>query len=208
MVRQFQEFVFQDLDKSRDEFLEIKRKIPYLVHLGVDKEAAALYELAAGFHDNLEGYVLEFGTFAGASAACMAAAVRRFQQDYDVIYAIDPYNWHPETLPIARSVFTRLGIEKHICQIIHYDLDFVRQVWRSPTRLIYVDADHHFDHVIETLDLCYPLLLPGGWIALHDYGEHTLKHVVAAVNTFVDNHDVEVYQVDSIVCIRKPSEEQ
>lgn len=207
MLRTFQDFPFRDLLESRNKFLEIVRKVPFMVHLGGDNEAAALYELAAGFHDDIKGYILEFGTYAGASASCMAVAVDLYQSSCKMIYTIDPYDWHSETMPIARAAFARLGIARYICQVIHYDLDFVRTLWRLPTRLIYVDAVHKYDHVIETLDLCYPILMEGGWLAIHDYGEHCLD-VVNAVNMFIDTHNIEAYQIDGLVCIRKQGDTQ
>ena len=204
-LRDFDNFPFQDFDRYNERLRQIRHKVPYVVHLGTGFEAVALYELAAGFHDDIEGYVLEFGTFAGWSTTVMAIALQRYYTNYNVVYTVDPYSWYPEALPVARGCFYKLGLEKNICQVLWRDLDFVKRLWRLPTRLIYIDAGHGYEHVKESLDLCFSILLDGGWIAFHDYNTKAVKSVVRALHEFIDSsgYNLSVFRVDSLVCFQK-----
>ena len=204
-LRDFDNFPFRDHDRYYERLKQIHRKVPYVVHLGTPSEAVVLYELAAGFHDDVEGYVLEFGTFAGWSTAVIAMALQRYYTNYNVVYAIDPYSWHRETLPIARGGFYKLGLEENICQVLWRDLDFVKQLWRLPTRLIYIDANHSYENVKASLDLCFPILSDGGWVAVHDYNTKSVTSVVRAVNECIDSDDynLSVFRVESLVCLQK-----
>lgn len=61
-------------------------------------------------------------------------------------------------------------------KIIQDELDFV-----------YIDADHHYDSVVNDLKLWYPKVKKGGVLAGHDY-HRSMEGVVMAVNEFcVDN---------------------
>ncbi len=38
----------------------------------------------------------------------------------------------------------------------------------EPFDFVFIDASHHFDHVLEDFGLVYPLVKNGGWISFHD----------------------------------------
>ena len=203
MERDFSPFPFVNHDEHREKLAHKHGLVPYVAHLGTPSEAVALYELAAGFHDDTDGYILELGTFAGWSAACMALGLQESQTNFDVLYTVDSYIWKPAALAVARANFTGLELDNNICQVIWNDLSFVKSLWRLPTRLVYVDSEHTYDHAKQTVDLCFPIIENGGWIVIHDYNQANIESVVEVVNDFVDYNSVSVFRVESLICIQK-----
>jgi predicted O-methyltransferase YrrM len=200
-------FPFQDYEQEVKIIEAIRKKTPQAPRLGALDESVALYELAAGFHDSIsiEGYCVEFGTFAGGSAIIIAAALQKYQPICNVLFAVDPYAWRAEVLPIAHRAFQRLGLDKHVCQILYPDLDFIRQFWKLPARFFHLDSEHDYNHVKHQLNLCFPVLLDGGWLAIHDYSESSKNDVVRAVDEFVDSNRsrLSVFRVKGLVLLRK-----
>ena len=196
------EFPFRDLDAEKQIIGKTERRWPQIPRLGSRNESVALYELAAGFHDNLEGYVVECGVFAGGSAIHMARALKEYQSTYNTLIAIDPYAINQEVLPVVHSILQKLDFNKHVCQILYPDLDFISEFWQLPTRMFHLDSLHEYDHVTNQLNLCFPLLLRGGWLAIHDYNE---EDVAQAVNEFVDTNRscLSAFRVDNLVLLRK-----
>ena len=200
-------FPFRDYEQGAEIIREIRKKTLQAPRLGALEESVALYELAAGFHDSIgiEGYAVECGTFAGGSAIVIATALQRYQPIYNVLFAVDPYAWIEEVLPIAHRAFQRLGLDKNVCQILYHDLDFIRQFWKLPARIFHLDSGHDYEHVKHQLNLCFPVLLDGGWLAIHDYNEENRTDVVRAVDEFVDSNrsHLSVFRVKALVLLRK-----
>jgi hypothetical protein len=69
---------------------------------------------------------------------------------------------------------------KEAASLISEKLDFV-----------YIDGDHHYNHVKEDLELYYPLLKPKGLLGGHDYCLPT-PGVIKAVNDFASEHGLEL----------------
>ena len=196
------EFPFRNLDAEKQIIGKTEKRWPQIPRLGSRNESVALYELAAGFHDSLEGYVVECGVFAGGSAIHMARALKEYQSTYNTLIAIDPYAINQEVLPVVHSILQKLDFNKHVCQILYPDLDFISEFWKLPTRMFHLDSLHEYDHVTNQLNLCFPLLLNGGWLAIHDYNA---EDVAQAVNEFVNTNRscLSAFRVDNLVLLRK-----
>lgn len=201
-LRDFRPMPLKDVDKYKEELSQLHRKVPYVRHLGSRTEAVCLHQLAAGFFDNCDGHILEFGTFMGWSTVALATGMQN-RNDDKMLFTVDPYTWHSEALPIAFASFKKLGLQKKICQVLWNDLDFVRSLWVLPARMIFVDGDHGHRTVKETLDLCFPLVQRGGWLVLHDYNKRS--EVAPAAHEWLDNTnwDISVFLIDSLLCLRK-----
>ena len=55
------------------------------------------------------------------------------------------------------------------------------------------------------LNLCFAVLVDGGWLAIHDYNESNRDDVVRAVDEFVDSNRsrLSVFRVKALVLLRK-----
>ena len=186
------------------------------LHLGTPEEARVLHELAGGLHDDIDGYVIELGTYAGATAAIMAHAVEYYSRQLPII-AIDRYHWNPTVLSFAQDMFQRIGQANNIVQIVFDDLRAFKLFCNLPIRLLFIDSNHVYDHVMNTLEICVPSVQSGGWIVLHDYDWRSKKSrkdrpgqeytdVVYAFQDFLstdDNQFESIFLADSLLCLKK-----
>ena len=79
-----------------------------------------------------------------------------------------------------------------------------------PIRLLFIDADHSYERVMETLEICVPHVLPRGWITLHDYNRHSggpdITEVVQAAQDFLRTALDEfegIFLTHGLLCLRK-----
>ena len=200
----FNKFPYVDFEKSVAHCLDLLGGVHFVQKGHHYEEAAMFYEIAAGWHDDVDGYVLELGRFCGASTIVMAKALSDHKETYRTLYSIDNNSWYWEGQIITQLGFQRLGID-NVVQIIGPDLDFIRQFWNVETRLILVDSDHVYDHVKQIADLCFPKLCSGGWILFHDYNSRHENDVVKVANELLDRHadSVRAYKQETLVAINK-----
>ena len=194
--RTFPEFPLANFEKADDAIGKIYKQLLISHGLTAPSELRILYELAYGLHSKCDGYVLEFGTFTGVSASVMASALRDSQSKFKPLVCVDPYDFKPATLDVARDAFITLDlVPEYICQVLWQDLDYFNNFWKFPTRLIFADSDHSYGHVKSTLEFCVPRLLDDGWIVIHDYKnrEKYVESVVRAANEWLDTTDFEVF---------------
>ena len=189
-------------------------------------ERAALYELARGYHNKPEtqGYILDLGTHRGGSASIMATAVRDSGTAFKPVITIDRfwYNFYDpdddhtrfqtQNYLESRRTFTQLNLgDEYICQVICPDDKFL-DFWNLPTRLIFIDTEHTYEHVKLIIEKSIPHVMEDGWLVFHDYIDrkpHFLedigKGVRRAVNEFLDNqteYDLDIYFADSsLICL-------
>ena len=158
-------------------------------------ELSVLYELAAGLHDDLEGYCLEFGTYCGGSAAVMAYGLMDSGIKHQPLVTVDTYRavWSaykdlspfyffpPSSMKVSdvdpntrayivsRELWSMMGIDGYICRIIYDHFLYMTKFWDKPTRLIFLDGDHSYEYTKMMLNVCMNLLMVGGWLVVHDY---------------------------------------
>lgn len=211
----YPEFPLTDMEQTCISLEACFRDAAGKLQLGTEEELRVLYELAAGFHDDLDdGYIVEFGSFMGVTAAAMAHAAEYNSKQLPVI-AVDNYIWNPTALPVAHNMFRRIGQGNNIVQIIFDDLNAFKFLCKMsasdfPIRLLFIDADHSYKHVMETLEICVPHVLPRGWIALHDYNRHgggpDITEVVQAAQDFLRTAHDEfefIFLTHGLLCLRK-----
>ena len=209
----FSDFPFKDFNRSQ----KIAEGVCDMIHQNDDSiwifgdERAALYELAAGYHNKpeTEGYIVDFGTHRGASACIMGTALRDTKSAYQPLFTVDPYSFSDfgtQSYLEARESFRRVrGMRVFICAMIYEDLRFL-EFWNLPTRLIFIDTSHQYDHTKLEIEKSIPHVMDDGWLLLHDYGDEPWNgDVKRAVNEFLDNqteYDLEVFFVpDCLVCL-------
>lgn len=132
-----------------------------------DWSCEALAELAVKTN-GLPGAVLEVGSWEGKSTIALASAVP------DTVHAVDTWNGSPgepsEVLAAERDVYAAfltntagLNIEAH------------RMGWRDylastdgPLRFVFIDAEHSYEEVRDTIQAVLPRMVPGGIVCGDD----------------------------------------
>ena len=196
-INSFQPFLFRDFEKSLDVVEAIRTTA---VNLGAEsksdiEDCVLLYELSSGLHGDFPvGYFLEIGTFHGMSASVITKGFLKFHSPNRFLFTIDKFSMYDaggkahknDYIKIARQLFFKLGIEKHICQIVPDNSLSFLQFWNLPICLAYVDGGHHYEQVKAEIDMIMPFVVEGGWVIFHDYVEEDWSGVVPAVNEFID----------------------
>ena len=165
-------------------------------------ERTALYEIACRLHGTPKGgHAVDLGTNHGVSAATIAAGLN----GKGLVFTFDNYRYYAERddddiahkrLFIVRKTFHQLNLHRDICQIICDD-EIALSYFNLPVCLAYIDARHDYRSVSRHIELMSRLLMPGGFMVLHDYADEQWSGVIPAVNEFVDA------QKDSIRCFRQ-----
>lgn len=57
---------------------------------------------------------------------------------------------------------------------------------------VYIDADHHYDHVKEDINIWYPKVRRGGIVAGHDYCRYGGMEVIDAVDEFIKENGYKI----------------
>lgn len=132
---------------------------------------------------------IEVGSWFGLSTSVIARIAREFN---GVLYCVDHWQGSSaEANELARagetdvfqgfkSNMVRLGLWKHIRPMMMPSMDAAR-IFRDETAdLVFIDADHRYEAVLEDIRGWLPKVRSGGIICGHDYGGH--PGVVRAVN--------------------------
>ena len=178
----FKKFVLKEPKKTRETVKKIHNDMfAKTAVLGCE----VLYELAAGLHDDVEGYVFEFGTFRGGATNVMADAVRTYKKSKPVI-SVDSGKSKRSNMTMAQELTSKHELSDYVCYVIFDALSYFGRINRLTPRLIYIDSAHHYNHVKRTLDICSSYLPVGGWLAVHDYVDKEWSGVIPAVNELLD----------------------
>lgn len=160
--------------------------LPPLQSALADDESRELYALARGRR------VLEMGTYFGKSAIVMAQSaavvhtVDNHRGDSTIGYAGDT-----PVPPFLVPFFTALheyGLSGKVC--VHVgDFDHVvTRFGRAVFDMVFHDGDHTFEAVQHDLDIAHTTIVPGGTLAVHDYGRAGMDGVKRAVDAHVKKH--------------------
>ena len=203
-LREFEPFELKHKSETIEIINSMHRRILLGRPLSSKRTHAMLYEISKGLHHEVEGHVLEFGVFTGMTSAFIALGISSMD-NYNKLYAIDPYDFMYEALGVARHTFKLLEIEKHVVQIIMKDTDFLTEFWgKRPIRMVFVDSDHGHEDTRKVLEMVLPLVVRDGFILVHDY-DRSVPTVVPAVNSFIDEYvsSFSIKRLGSTVCMQK-----
>lgn len=138
-----------------------------------------LYDVAAATAGR--GAIAEVGSWKGKSTVALALGARRAGHRQP-LYAIDHHagvaedtgtgTWTPEgsTWPAFLSTIRRAAVEDRVHALKMDSLSGARWLAERSVllELLFVDGAHDEDSVVRDLQAFFPLVLPGGWIALDD----------------------------------------
>lgn len=138
-------------------------------------EGFLLFNIARSLY-NLEGAIVEIGSYKGASTICLAKGIS--MEDKTKVYAVDPHNLRFERLfgvgafsKNTYKVFTdnirRENQEKKIVKISKTSKKAIKK-WNKPIKFLWIDGDHSYKEVMADFLLWEKFVVPGGVIAFHD----------------------------------------
>jgi MMP 1-O-methyltransferase len=148
-----------------------------------EDEARALY--AAALDGATSGPLVEVGTYLGRSAILLAAAARTRGRklvtvdhhrgseehqpgwEYHDPALVDPETGRMDTLPLARRVLARAGVEDDVILIVGRSPE-VAALWSTPLGFVFIDGGHTDAAAQADYAGWAPLVVAGGLLAIHD----------------------------------------
>lgn len=161
-----------------------------------EAETARLRDLAAG------RLVLEIGSAHGWSTVNMA-------QVADSVVAVDPHVMEApdaaeDSLMLLRRNLSVTGLGSKVCVMLGWSRDVLPRL-RGTFGGLFVDGDHSREGCLFDLTAGWQLLVPGGFLAVHDYQEWHCRGVAPAVDDFAASRPDLVHEgtVDTLWVGRK-----
>jgi predicted O-methyltransferase YrrM len=132
--------------------------------------------------------IVEFGSYKGRSCRAMA------DNTDGIIWAVDP--WSDEVIPgVTADVLSefKANLSDHIKSGKVIPVQEVSEKFSldKSVDMVFIDADHNYDHVTQDIINAMSLVKPNGIISGHDYGCPDWPDVALAVNNLFNNIEVE-----------------
>ncbi len=144
-----------------------------------DNEAVGLYSVAHKLGRNAS--VVEIGSWQGKSTYCIVKGLRNGK-----VYAIDPFNadagqdvgseneyklkkGNSDLLQNFKKNMQELGVNDKIEIKKGYSYDFQNDF--SAINFLFIDGDHSIAGCTSDFEMYSPKIVPGGFIAFHDFYE-------------------------------------
>lgn len=230
--RDFKIFELKDPDNTKQKVSEIESLIKIddesiLCNTG---QLEVLYELGKGLHTPQDGWIFEFGTYQGGSAAAIGTGLKESGSSFAPMATVDIghlNSYHmldgnlDKTIPEldvcarnmmkTREVIRGLDLDEYVATVIFDDHAFFDKFLRDkPIQFILHDSDHATQHVRDFLDLCFPYVMKDGWIGVHDYVHAEYSSLIPAVNEFINKmgSSITPYRIrwDCLVLFQKHTE--
>lgn len=141
--------------------------------------------------------VVEVGSYQGRSTVVLASVLQSLQLKDIKVYAIDPHNGEMSTeqpfrnTPPSLSQFQN-NIESH--GLTHYVELICKHSfevpWNQPICFLFIDAIHEYSHVSRDFRHFEPYLMPGSYVAFHDYGGGFIG-ITQFVDELINTHVLE-----------------
>jgi predicted O-methyltransferase YrrM len=127
--------------------------------------------LGAGNYANL-------GVFRGGTVNCIAQGIKA-SGGVGKVYGIDLFDvngaFTPEKL---MGLYKEHGVEEYVELCTGYTNEWPAKLSHLKFKLIFIDADHHYETCKQDFDLWKPLLEEGGLIAFHDVDMDSVDKVI------------------------------
>lgn len=130
--------------------------------------------------------IVEVGSYRGKSTCYLATGAAAGPGAH--VYAIDlwtiggqlghtgkpnisaPYA-DPETYDVFLQQLDRAGVSNRVTPMVSSSQDAARD-WEQPVGLLFIDAEHSYQACLADIEAWAHKVVPGGWIAFHDYKSH------------------------------------
>lgn len=166
-------------------------------------EQTALLHLPA-LVDHLDGDIVEIGAFKGKGTVSLALGSKWISERKRTIFTIDPFisngDYHYHFNDFQDNILN-LRLVNYITTIKKFSHEAIQD---CPARIaaLFVDGDHSYAAVKKDIELYAPRVVPGGFIAFHDYTVY--PEVKSAVDELCESGEfVLVCDYDSLRLLRK-----
>lgn len=173
-----------------------------------DGEGLRLAELAARVDP--EHHIVEIGSYKGKSTAHLAFGAKKGlgahvtaidlwmsggQRDKEGIARLNKQYATEEVFNTFKKQIASLHLEKHITPWQCASLEAALFWHKKPIGLLFIDAEHSYQACSADIRAWSQYIVPGGYIALHDYSD-TFPGVVQATEELIEsNPSYENFQV-------------
>ncbi|WP_442599234.1 class I SAM-dependent methyltransferase [Neobacillus sp. D3-1R] len=166
-------------------------------------EQTALLHLPS-FVDHLEGEIVEIGSFKGKSTVALGLGSKWLSEKKRTIFAIDPFisnGYYSNYFHEFQKNILGFRLSNYVSPIKKFSHEAIHDCPESIAAL-FVDGDHNYSGVKRDIDLFAPRVVPGGFIAFHDYTVYA--DVKKAVDELCESREyVLVCDYDSLRLLRK-----
>lgn len=166
-------------------------------------EQTALLHLPA-LVDNLDGEIVEIGSFKGKSTVALSLGSKWISEKKRTIYAIDPFisnGYYRDYFNEFQNNILNYRLANYVTPIKKFSHEAIQNCPKSISAL-FVDGDHSYSGVKRDIELYAPKVVPGGFIAFHDYTVY--PDVKRAVDELCESREyVLVCDYDSLRLLRK-----
>ncbi len=149
-------------------------------------EGLALFEAAAAV--NVDGPMLEIGSYCGKSTVYLGAAARDSGRllfaldhhhgseenqpgwEHHEPDLVDPRSGRLDTLPHFRRTIADAGLSDTVVAVVG-DAPSVGSVWGTPLALLFIDGGHGHSPAHSDYETWVPHVAPGGTLLIHDVFE-------------------------------------
>ncbi|MGW6253673.1 class I SAM-dependent methyltransferase [Peribacillus butanolivorans] len=166
-------------------------------------EQMALLHLPA-LVDHLDGEIVEIGSFKGKSTVALGLGSKWISERKRTIFAIDPFisnGYYIDYFNEFQNNILYFRLANYVTPIKKFSHEAIQDCPESISAL-YVDGDQSYIGVKRDIELYAPRVVPGGFIAFHDYTIY--PDIRRAVDELCENREyVLVCDYESLRLIRK-----
>ncbi|GAX91992.1 class I SAM-dependent methyltransferase [Effusibacillus lacus] len=162
--------------------------------------------------DEIEGQIVEIGTWMGKSAICLGLGSQYVSRKKKKIVTIDTFDCRgrfgslkrESTLEEFKTNISQFELTDRVDCIIG-DSRLVKDQVTDPISLLFIDGDHSFEGVWNDIKNYSEKISEGGLIVFHDYGYPGEPDVAKVVDQFLDRNPAyeKLMQCKTMLVIRK-----
>lgn len=177
-------------------------KLEYPCEFNVNRVSAALeygekellYDIPRIVGD---GFYCNLGELYGGSSILLALGI----QDHNIKGHVITVDIDKDCLDRARNNYKRFSVEDSISQYYGNSDEFAKTSTVSNFAFVFIDADHSFKYTRNDIVNYLPLVVPGGYIGLHDVNQDDVDRAIK--ETGLDRLEL-IEWVNRIKVFRKP----
>jgi predicted O-methyltransferase YrrM len=138
-----------------------------------DREGAHLAYLASLIP--VGGTIVEIGSHKGKSACFMGSALRRVKNITSKIHCVDLWTLGTDSVQASQqslNMFTKqildMRLSDYIVSHMEDSIEFSKK-WNTPIDLLFIDGEHHYEHVHSDWENFGKWVKKDGLVCFHDY---------------------------------------
>lgn len=177
-----------------------------------DKEAELLFSVMLKACTSLDRphQIVEIGSFQGKSTVVLGSVAKAYFPDAKV-FAIDPHEGKvgaigqgiqqvTPTLEKFKQNIEKAGLNDVVVLMKDYSFNIL---WEDPITFLFIDGLHDYPNVARDFWKFSPFVVPGGYVAFHDYADY-----YPGVQAFVDEilsvgHYIKIHLAESLMVVQK-----